>query len=141
MGARGYWCVLSDPTFADLVNYVLFCRSVLTCSSQSYICGATNVYAWIAGTSGVAILLARGFFAAAIFYDPEYTPKTWHYFLVFQAVNLLSCLHNIFTLRRTLWINDMACKCVHLVLMPLLKTALCIISTCPMELTPRSKSF
>ena len=68
------------------------------------------MYAWIAGTSGIAVLTAQGILALVAFYMPSYVAQTWHIFLVFQAVNLVACLHNIFTLRRTLWINDVACK-------------------------------
>jgi choline transport protein len=86
-------------------------KSVLfTNAPQSYICGFVNIFAWIASTSGVAILTAQGILAMVIFYQPDYVPESWHYFLVFQAVNMLVCIHNVFTFKRTLWLNDAACK-------------------------------
>lgn len=78
-------------------------------SSQSYTCGITNVYAWIAGTSGVAILIAQALLAIVIYFQPGYVPEKWHYFLVFQAINALVCGHNIFTLKKTIWVNDVSC--------------------------------
>ncbi|PTB42508.1 hypothetical protein M441DRAFT_68032 [Trichoderma asperellum CBS 433.97] len=72
----------------------------------SYACGFANIFAWIAGTSGVAILTTQAILAMVIFHQPDYVPEDWHYFLVFQGVNILACIHNIFTFKRTLWIND-----------------------------------
>lgn len=80
---------------------------------QSYVCGFTNVYAWIAGTCGVAIIISEGLLAMAIFYHSDYVPHVWHYFLVFQALNILCCIHNIFTLKRTLWLYDVACELLN----------------------------
>lgn len=77
---------------------------------KSYICGMVNVYSWIVGTSAIAVLAAQGILAIVSFYRPDYEIHTWHSFLIFQAVNLLAFVHNTFTIRRTLWINDVACK-------------------------------
>lgn len=77
---------------------------------QSYACGVTNVYAWISTTAGIAIIIAQVILGMVIFYQPDYVPETWHYFLVYQAINALVCIHNIFTLKKTMWVNDVSCE-------------------------------
>lgn len=99
----------------------------------SYTCGITNVYAWIAGTSGVAILITQGLLAIVISYQPEYEPQKWHYFIIFQTINALACIHNVFTLRKTLWVNDIA---FVLTLMGFFT----IIVTCLARATPKQPS-
>ncbi|KIW37309.1 hypothetical protein, variant [Exophiala oligosperma] len=74
----------------------------------SYACGITNVYSWIATSAGIAIIVAQVVIGMVIFTHPDYVPATWHYFLVYQAVNLVLCLHNIFTMKRSMWINDVS---------------------------------
>ena len=77
---------------------------------KSYACGITNVYAWIATTAGIAIIIPQVILGMVIFHQPDYGPQTWHYFVVYQAVNLLVCVHNIFTLKKSMWVNDISCK-------------------------------
>lgn len=87
---------------------LLKCRPYLT-GHQSYICGTLNVYAWIATTAGIAIIVPQVILAIVIANDATYVPKTWHYFLLYQIVNILICVHNIFTLKKTLRLYDIAC--------------------------------
>ncbi|KIW91014.1 uncharacterized protein Z519_07908 [Cladophialophora bantiana CBS 173.52] len=82
----------------------------------SYACGITNVYAWIATTAGIAIIVPQVILAMVIHYQPDYVPQTWHYFLLYQAVNFVVCAHNIFTLKKTMWINDVSCKYIVITL-------------------------
>jgi hypothetical protein len=46
----------------------------------------------------------------AVFWNPTYVPQAWHAFLVYQAINVLVLLYNIYLLRRTMWVHDLACK-------------------------------
>jgi len=77
---------------------------------QSYCCGATNVFAWIALCAGVAILFPQLAIGMTIFYNPSYVPEPWHAFLQYQALNALVVLYNIYVLKRTMWIHDVGCK-------------------------------
>lgn len=45
----------------------------------------------------------------AIYNNPGYESKTWHYFLIYQATNIIVLLYNIFAIRRTTWIHDVGC--------------------------------
>lgn len=48
--------------------------------------------------------------ALASFWNPGYTVETWHVFLIFQAMNFLMVMYNIFLLKRTIWLQDVGCK-------------------------------
>ncbi|OQE43616.1 hypothetical protein PENCOP_c003G06867 [Penicillium coprophilum] len=74
----------------------------------SYCCGMTNVFSWIAICTGIAIIPAQLIVGIALFYNPDYTPQAWHYFLIYQAINGLVLLYNILLLKRSLWIHDVA---------------------------------
>ncbi|KAJ5387185.1 hypothetical protein N7509_009726 [Penicillium cosmopolitanum] len=72
----------------------------------SYCCGAVNIFSWISISAGVTILPAQFIISMAIYNNPEYESKTWHYFLIYQATNIIVLLYNIFAIRRTSWIHD-----------------------------------
>jgi len=41
--------------------------------------------------------------------NPEYESQRWHYFLIYQAANIIILLFNVFAIRRTSWIHDLGC--------------------------------
>ncbi|KAJ5087911.1 hypothetical protein N7456_011527 [Penicillium angulare] len=72
----------------------------------SYCCGAINIFSWISTSAGVTILPAQFIISMVIYTHPDYEPQTWHYFLIFQATNIIVLLYNIFAIRRTSWVHD-----------------------------------
>lgn len=70
----------------------------------------TNVFSWIAICTGIAIIPAQLIIGIALFYNLNYTPQPWHYFLIYQAINGCVLLYNITLLKRSLWIHDLSCK-------------------------------
>lgn len=68
------------------------------------------MFAWIALAAGVAIIVPQLVFAMATSWYPGYVAKSWHAFLLYQAANALILGYNIYLLRRTLWVHDLACK-------------------------------
>lgn len=74
----------------------------------------TNVFSWIAICTGIAIIPAQLVVGIALFYNPDYTPQPWHYFLIYQAINGCVLLYNITLLKRSLWIHDVSCKYWHI---------------------------
>jgi choline transport protein len=77
---------------------------------QSYCCGATNVFSWIAICAGIAIIVPQLCLGMAVSWNPTYVPQAWHAFLVYQAINVLVLVYNMYLLRRTMWVHDLACK-------------------------------
>ena len=90
-----------------------------TDNSQSYCCGAINVFTWIALGAGIAIILPQLCLGMSIFWNPDYVPQAWHAFLIYQASNFLVLLYNIYLLRRTMWLHDLACKSDTIILLQL----------------------
>lgn len=80
----------------------------------SYICGITNVYAWIATTAGTVIIIPQVLLAVVVAFNPDYTPEPYQIFLVYLGFNVLCCIHNIFTLKKTLFLYDVACMLVSI---------------------------
>ena len=76
----------------------------------SYVCGATAIFSWIAITAAATILSAEALLAIPVFFLGHYNPPAWHYFLVYQGINLLFLLYNMLALKRMPWIHDAACK-------------------------------
>ncbi|SMY27417.1 unnamed protein product [Zymoseptoria tritici ST99CH_1A5] len=70
----------------------------------SYLCGSLNVFAWIAITAGVTVIVPQILFAVLVHFDTSYIPKPWHVFLIYQAVNVVCLIHNIFALRKSMWV-------------------------------------
>jgi choline transport protein len=68
------------------------------------------VFAWIAIAAGVSVILPQILVALTIHYRPVYVPHPWHIFLIYQAASALCLLHNIFILRRTMWIFNLICE-------------------------------
>lgn len=47
------------------------------------------------------------------YYYADYVPLPWHYFLVYQAINVALLLYNLFALRLTPWVHNIGCKEGH----------------------------
>lgn len=81
----------------------------MTCF-QSYACGMINIFAWASLSAGVAIILPQQLLALVITHNPSYEVEPWHVFLMYQFVCVVCLLHNIFSLRRTMWLFEVICK-------------------------------
>ena len=76
----------------------------------SYTCGSIAIFSWVFCTASAAILSSEAILSIVLFFNASYDPPPWHYFLVYQAVNLVFLLYNILALKRTPWIHDVGCK-------------------------------
>lgn len=76
----------------------------------SYACGVISIFSWIALCAAATILGSQILLALPVYYDDTYVPKNWHYFLVYQAINVTLLIYNMFALKRTLWVHDAGCK-------------------------------
>ncbi|KAH6632978.1 amino acid/polyamine transporter I [Boeremia exigua] len=96
------------PTAGGQYHWVSILAPEKWSRGLSYWCGATNVFSWIAICAGIAIIIPQLCLGMAIFWNPTYVPQTWHAFLVYQAANVLVLVYNIYLLRRTMWVHDLA---------------------------------
>ncbi|KAB8261427.1 amino acid/polyamine transporter I [Aspergillus pseudonomiae] len=74
----------------------------------SYCCGVSNMLAWIAICTGIAIIPAQLILGIVLFYDSEYQSQPWHYFLIYQSINGLVLLYNTTLLKKSLWFHDVS---------------------------------
>ncbi|CAF3479992.1 hypothetical protein SNK03_007566 [Fusarium graminearum] len=72
----------------------------------SYICGLAAVCSWTFLAASITILSSQLLLAVPAFYIETFVPQGWHYFLVFQAINLVLLLYNIFCLQRASWTHS-----------------------------------
>ena len=77
----------------------------------SYVCGSISMFSWIALTAAATILGAQMVIAFPESYVEGYTPQPWHYFVVYQAINIAMLLYNLFAIRVTHWIHKVGCEC------------------------------
>lgn len=75
----------------------------------SYACGMIATSSWVALNASVNILAAQMVTSLAQFFL-DYTPKDWHLFFIYQAVNVFTLCYNIFLLSRTAWVHEFGCK-------------------------------
>ena len=75
-------------------------------NAQSYWCGCINLLGWIATSAGVIIIVPQLVIAIVISYDSSYVFERWHIFLMYQALNIIFMVYNIFVMKRTAWIHD-----------------------------------
>lgn len=72
----------------------------------SYFCGIFSIFSWIAIGAAVLIIPAEQLTALASSYYPDYEPKDWQKFLMYQAMLLLVLLCNTFILKRSPRFHD-----------------------------------
>ncbi|KPM37120.1 hypothetical protein AK830_g9451 [Neonectria ditissima] len=72
----------------------------------SYVCGVINLLGWIATVAGFVVTTGQLVTGLATFLHPSYTIESWHVFLIFQLMNIIFVLYNMFLIKRTLWIHD-----------------------------------
>ncbi|KAG9662728.1 amino acid transporter, partial [Aureobasidium melanogenum] len=72
----------------------------------SYACGSIAMFSWIALGAAATLLATQLLLALVMYYQPSYAPKAWHYFLVYQAINVVFLLYNLFALAKTPWVHN-----------------------------------
>lgn len=76
----------------------------------SYICGALNMFAWIANAASVMTAAPQILLSLAAFWIPGYEPATLHVFLIYQSLNLFFIVYNVFLIKRMAWIQNVGCE-------------------------------
>ena len=106
------------PTAGGQYHFTSILAPKGVAKSLSYICGLTSVFSWIAICASVTIIPAQQIIAIVIYHSSDFKVQHWHFFIIFQVVNLLVLLYNIFLLRRTTWIYNVGCKQDYPALLP-----------------------
>jgi choline transport protein len=99
------------PTSGGQYHFTSILASRAWSRGLSYVCGSISIFSWIALTAAATILGSQMVIALPEQYIEDYTPKPWHDFVVYQAINILMLLYNLFTIRITPWIHNFGCEC------------------------------
>ncbi|PYH93950.1 choline transporter [Aspergillus ellipticus CBS 707.79] len=73
----------------------------------SYSSGIASVFAWITLGASIALAATEALMAVVIRWHPSYEAESWHYFLVYQLMNAMMVLYNIFLTNKTLWVYNL----------------------------------
>jgi len=72
-------------------------------------------FSWIALCTAATIIAAQLLLALPAYFINTYIPQPWHYFVVYQAINIVVLVYNLFVLKRTPWVHNIGCKSlIHL---------------------------
>ncbi|KAL2692448.1 hypothetical protein Neosp_002857 [[Neocosmospora] mangrovei] len=72
----------------------------------SYVCGFAASCSWIFLAGAVTILATQILLSFPAYYSKDYVPQGWHYFLVFQALNITTHVYNLLLLKKMAWIHE-----------------------------------
>ncbi|KAJ4131373.1 hypothetical protein NW754_007749 [Fusarium falciforme] len=72
----------------------------------SYICGFAASCSWVFLAGAVTILATQILLSFPAYYSKDYVPQNWHYFLIFQALNITTHVYNLLLLKKTVWIHQ-----------------------------------
>ncbi|KLU86863.1 hypothetical protein MAPG_05871 [Magnaporthiopsis poae ATCC 64411] len=74
----------------------------------SYISGTSALFSWFAVYAGTLLIIANILFAMVIQYDLSFVPQPWHYFLIYQVINVLTTIYNVYLVKKSLKIYDIS---------------------------------
>lgn len=97
------------PTAGGQYHFTALIAPKSISRGTSYACGAIAAFSWVALCTAATILGAQVLLALPQAFVEGYVAQAWHYFLVYQAINITVLLFNIFGLKRMLWVHDVGC--------------------------------
>lgn len=64
----------------------------------------------MAQAANICLFIAQNLFAIIMRWQGTFEPHAWQYFLVFQLVNIVTVIYNIFLTGRMMWLNNLGGK-------------------------------
>lgn len=98
------------PTAGGQYHFTSLVAPKSIARAASYWCGFFSAFSWIALCTAATVISAQLLLALPIQYVDDYKPEAWHYFMVYQALNVTLLLYNLLLLKKTLWIHDIGCE-------------------------------
>ncbi|KIW64822.1 hypothetical protein PV04_09729 [Phialophora macrospora] len=86
--------------FTSIVSPARYSRGL------SYVCAVAATYSWVFLCAAVTLFAAIVLIALPEYYVEGYEPKAWHTFLVYQTLNILILVYNLFVLKRAPWTHE-----------------------------------
>lgn len=97
------------PTAGGQYHFASILASPRWSRGLSYFSGLAAVFSWLTLAASIALAATQALMAIIIRWQPAYQAQSWHYFLVYQALNGVIVLYNIFLTNKTLWVYNVAC--------------------------------
>lgn len=72
----------------------------------SYATGMINIFAWLAISASVCVIIPNIVLGLAAYWNPTFVPQKYQSFLLYQVSNLLVLAYNIAILRRASWTHN-----------------------------------
>ncbi|KAL4958364.1 amino acid/polyamine transporter I [Aspergillus filifer] len=94
------------PTAGGQYHFTSILASRRWSRSLSYTSGLAAICSWICLGASICLSGTNALMAIIIRWQPTYEPQTWHYFLVYQLLNIVVVIYNTFLTNRTLWIYN-----------------------------------
>lgn len=98
------------PTAGGQYHFVSILSPRAYARAFSYACGFSGVAAWIAISSAVTIAVSHGLVTIALRWHPDVHLATWQEFLMYQAINVYSFLHNLLLSKKNPILYDFGCR-------------------------------
>jgi choline transport protein len=97
------------PTAGGQYHFTSILASRRWSRSLSYFSGLAAIFSWICLGASIGLSGTNALMAIIIRWRREYEPQTWHYFLVYQLLNIAIVLYNAFLTNKTLWVYNIGC--------------------------------
>ncbi|KAL4942955.1 hypothetical protein BDV06DRAFT_235110 [Aspergillus oleicola] len=94
------------PTAGGQYHFTSILASRRWSRSLSYTSGLAAICSWICLGASICLSGTNALMAIIIRWQPGYEPQTWHYFLVYQLLNIVVVIYNTFLTNRTLWMYN-----------------------------------
>lgn len=98
------------PTAGGQYHFTSLVAPKAISRGASYACGMIATFSWIALCTAATIIAAQLLLALPAYFLSTYIPQAWHYFVVYQAINIVVLIYNLFALKRTPWVHNIGCK-------------------------------
>lgn len=76
----------------------------------SYISGVASLCAWFSIMAGTYLITTEVVLALVLQYHPSFEPQPWHYFMIFQATNIVATFYNVYLVKKSPGIYNIACQ-------------------------------
>ncbi|KAL4927105.1 putative choline transport protein [Aspergillus undulatus] len=94
------------PTAGGQYHFTSILASRRWSRGLSYFSGLAAIFSWICLGASIGLSATNALMAIIIRWRESYEAQTWHYFLVYQALNALIVVYNMFLTNRTLWLYN-----------------------------------
>jgi len=98
------------PTAGGQYHFTSLVAPKAISRGASYVCGMIAAFSWVALCTAATIIAAQLLLALPAYFVSTYIPQAWHYFVIYQAINIVVLIYNLLVLKRTPWVHNIGCE-------------------------------